>query len=169
MSHRSQESSNTPGRSVTGDSVVAAALRTAARGAEAVSEAFPPVDVPAILAEATKHPAMRHPAAPGHAADVARPLEPSAVRTWVLRAAVAAACMAAALAALVLTRPTPLPQSEVPAYVAELVNDLYDDGDYVHDQLSPFLRITDTMDDSYLDDVWASVIRESSAAPNLSE
>ena len=120
---------------------VTSLIRDANSDADATATALPPVDVDTILQQAAE-PRPRF----GH---------------WIPRAAAAAAVLAVAVGALLIIRPYPLPEGPIPVHITSLVDSLYPETDYVHDELADLLwpRGAESAD-GYLDDVWDTVITD---------
>jgi hypothetical protein len=132
---------------------VTALLTEAARNASRVAEQMPPPNTDALLRAAGE---------PQRSRKTAARREPHA---WVPRIAAAAAVLAAAVGVLVLVQLRPVATSvstgPVPDHLTALVDSLYDDGDYVVDQLAAALEpLTAPMNDSYMGDVWDTVASE---------
>ena len=116
------------------------AVRTLAELAEKESATGDPPDTAAILAGA---------------------LAPAAPRiSWVARSGAAAAVLVAAAGALLLARTPSLPDGPVPTQITALVDSLYSMTDYVHDDLGELLTGRLGAADSYMDDVWQSVVTD---------
>ena len=126
--------------------LVTSLMRDVNRDAEITAAALPPVDVDAILEGAI---------------EPRRPPKSTILRTWIPRAATAAAVLAAAFGTLLFLRPQPLPEGPIPIYITSLVDSLYPETDYVHDELADLLWPQAPEGASgYLDDVWDAVISD---------
>ncbi len=127
-------------------SLVTSLMRDAASDAETTAAALPPVDVDAILQGA---------------AEPRRTPQSRILRTWVPRTAAAAAVLAVAVGTLLLVRPHPLPEGPIPLHITLLVDSLYPETDYVHDELADVLWPREPEGaNEYLDDVWDAVITD---------
>ena len=125
---------------------VTAAIRRAAVDAEATAAGLPPIDTEAIVRTA---------------------LEPRVtIRQWVVRSSAAAAALAAAIGVLLVLKAgtpasTPLLTDPIPSHIVAMVDSLYPQSDYVHDELASFLWTWDPgAGEEYLDGVWGSVISD---------
>ncbi len=126
--------------------LVTSLIRDAGRDADATAAALPPVDIDAILQGA---------------AEPRRTLQSRILRTWVPRAAAAAAVLTAAVGTLLLVRPEALPEGPIPLHITLLVDSLYPESDYVYDELADVLWPREPEGASeYLDDVWDAVISD---------
>ncbi len=126
--------------------LVTSLIRDASRDADATAAALPPVNVNAIIEQA---------------AEPRRTTQSRILRTWVPRAAAAAAVLTAAVGTLLLVRPHPLPEGPIPLHITLLVDSLYPETDYVHDELADVLWPREPEDaNGYLDDVWDAVISD---------
>ena len=126
--------------------LVTSLIRDAGRDADATAAALPPVNVDAIIEQA---------------AEPRRTWQSRILRTWVPRAAAAAAVLTAAIGTLLLVRPHPLPEGPIPLHITLLVDSLYPESDYVHDELADVLWPREPEGASeYLDDVWGAVISD---------
>ncbi|MBU8912911.1 MAG: hypothetical protein KOO61_02740, partial [Spirochaetales bacterium] len=126
---------------------VTSLIRDAGSEADATAAALPPVNVNTILQGA---------------AEPHRTPQTRELRTWIPRAAAVAAVLAVAIGTLLVIRPHPLPEGPIPVHITSLVDSLYPESDYVHDELADVLWPREPEGASeYLDGVWDTVIRDS--------
>lgn len=120
---------------------ISALIRTASRQADATASRLPPVDVAAIMDRA----ADRH----------------GSPFRWVPRFAAAAAVLALAMTSLLVLVPKPTPAGPVPAYMTALVDSLYPENDYIHDELADIMGpVESSAEGTFMAGVWDSVIVE---------
>ena len=135
---------------------ISALLRETSEEAARITAKLPAVDIQSIL-----HGATGPEGRAGAGRTVVAIGDRSRLRAWVPRVAAAAATLAVVAGALLVLRPAPLPDGEIPEHLVALVDSLYPESNYIQDQLADIMwPRRDANDDAYLDEVWDTVISD---------